>query len=54
MKSLIREKRWENSFSLIKEKLSTAPILALSNLNKLFKAKCDTYGMRIRGVLFQK
>ena len=45
--------RQKNNFVFIKEKLSSALVLALLNFNKNFKVKCDDCGVGVGGVLSQ-
>jgi hypothetical protein len=46
--------RQENTFDMLKDKLTHAPPLQLSDFNKTFKLECDASGIELGGVLLQE
>jgi hypothetical protein len=43
----------ENAFTMLKDKLTHAPLLQLSDFNKTFEVECDASGIGLGGVLLQ-
>jgi hypothetical protein len=46
--------RQENAFDMLKDKLTHAPLLQLSDSNKTFELECDASGIGLGGVLVQE
>jgi len=44
----------ENAFSMLKDKLTHAPLLQLPDFNKTFELECDASGIGLGGVLLQE
>ena len=44
----------ENSFNLLKKKVTEKPVLKLSDFDHLFQVRCDASGMAIGAVLSQE
>jgi hypothetical protein len=43
----------ENAFTMLKDKLTHAPLLQLSDFNKTLELECDASGIGLGGVLLQ-
>jgi hypothetical protein len=43
----------ENEFTMLKDKLTHAPLLQLPNFNKTFELECDASGIGLGGILLQ-
>ena len=44
----------ENSFNMLKRKITEQPVLVLSDFRKTFQVKCDASGFEIKTVLSQE
>jgi hypothetical protein len=44
----------EEAFTILKDKLTHAPLLQLSDFNKMFELECDASGIGLGGVLLQE
>ena len=53
-KSFVWTDKAQDSFQLLKRKLTEAPILALLNFDKIFELNCDASGVGIGGFLSKK
>lgn len=47
------EDKQEMAFKFLKERLSIAHLLALTNFEKTFEIECDALGVGISGILMQ-
>jgi hypothetical protein len=43
----------ENAFTMLKAKLTHAPLLQLSDFNKTFELECDASGIGLGGVCYK-
>jgi hypothetical protein len=44
----------ENTFNMLKDKLTHAPLLQLPDFNKIFELECDASGIGLGGILLQE